>query len=447
MGTINFTYLFLAGWYLLFIVGGSYCLYRSMLNPLGMFGAIYVVVFVLLAIPVVDYRPISVRTFVLLLLIGTLLPASYFVVISAFRKSFRKVASAQRIKWDLSSFHVVLLISNVLSSLGILLQFYAFVRFFGSIGNYFNNLGEVYIMRLEGETLIPSWIAYVGNIGYAAVFMAGQILAVKGDLIKQRMVFWSILNIIMLSVITMGRAAILWGGLFFLIGYSTMLAFYHKRIKAAMRGKNRIAIILLSCGILILIIYLRQVRGSGDNFWSTVAPIKSYVNIPVGPHNLFGNVLVSTYVYFTGSVPTLGYVMDHPDNTNWFLRLVAPFARILGQDVVRYSEFLAIPFNFNARSAIGELYLAFGFWGTLFIFVFVGAISAFFYEKLKSGIIHFNQLILLSWLWGWLVWSVFFSLTRQGFFWVSAFWLVGCNIIASLIKMQPTRQPTACVFQ
>jgi len=153
---------------------------------------------------------------------------------------------------------------------------------------------------------------------------------------------------------------------------------------------------------------------------------------------------VSNYVYLTGPIPTLGYVMDHPDNVDWFLRLLAPFARVIGKDIVRYSEFLAIPFAFNARSAIGELYLAFGFWGTLFIFLFVGAISAFLYEKLKAGTIHFNQLVLLSWLLIWLAWSVFFSLTRQGFFWISAFWLLGCNFATSLAKVRTSINTLSC---
>jgi len=442
---INIEYVFLVIWYLLFAVGGSYYLYRSVISPLGLFGSVYVIVFMLLAIPLVDYRSIGPATFALLLLVGFVFSVSYIAVVRIFRKPLRKSAQAKQTRWDLSAFRTVLLISNVCSSVGILLQAYFFVRFFGSVSNYFNNLSNVYAMRVSGEALISSWIAYMGNVGYAAVFVAGQTLAVKGNLIKRPIIIWSILNVMALSILTMGRAAILWGGLFFVIGYLTMLVSCCGKAKRKMVVKNRLLIILLGGGIFAFINYLRQIRGKGDNFWSTIAPLRAYINLPyVGRDSFFWNALMSNYVYFTGSIPSLGYVMDHPDHANWVLRLLAPFARIIGKDIVRYSEFLSIPFEYNARSAIGELYLAFGFWGTLLVFLCVGAISAFLYEKLKAGTIHFNQLVLLSWLLIWLIWSIFFSLTRQGFFWISAFWLMGCNFVAQLLKSQFVRNTLPC---
>lgn len=421
---MNFIYLLLACIYLLCGLGGSLIIHRRFFSPLAVFSGIFGSIFLLLSIPLVDYRSLSTKT--ILILISTLLSlilGSFLGPLLTWSLKKSRSKANKSLLYYTTSIREWLLFSNLMSTFGIIIQFYFIIRLFGGVSSYINNVGNIYMMRVEGDIAMPQWASYLGTISYAASFVGGCYLAING---RYRILsIWPLLNTFMLSFLIMGRASMLWGTTYFFTGY-ILTSIQEKRFLLKITRSNLIKwgkVVLFVVLILLVTILLRQIRGGNDNFWPSVAKIAPYTNLNIGKDKLFLNSLLSNYIYVTGSVPTLGYLVDNNSYLNWRIRLFAPIFRLFGISNSRYSDFVAIPFSFNVYTAIAEWYLGFGWWGTLCVFFVIGFLSSVQYEKVLKGSCGFKGLAILGLLLLWLEWSWVFSFTRQGLFWIALVWL------------------------
>lgn len=180
--------------------------------------------------------------------------------------------------------------------------------------------------------------------------------------------------------------------------------------------------------LFLLMILVRQIRAGGDNFRGTATVLRSYSTLGyLYEDSLFWNASLANYVYLTGGIPALGYVMERNQDAplEWGMNTFGCFYRQMGVAVPRYKNFSEIPFQFNVYTAIADWYRDFGWPGIILIPLVLGLISGWLFEKARKKIISFPQLAILGFIMLMLEFSIFISISFQGFFWIALAWTIG----------------------
>lgn len=420
------TYLGLSAFYLILGIGNSFLLYRRFFSPIGIFGFVFGITFLLLAFPVIRYIPLNdLAVFVLFVtkvffVIGTI--AAILPLRSSGIKKLREGPSHKK----LSRLRNFLFLSNIIGTVGVVLQWYYILRFFGGLDALLNRIAQIYGYRVSGSLGITNWAGYMASVGYAAVFLGGCYLGFNGK--YKILSVWPLLIVLFHGLAMMGRASLVWGGLLFLNGFMLSRLIMAKRSTFMTLDKLLIALRLSVMGIILLglMLGIRQVRGGGDNFRATAVNIRPYSNISYADEfSFWENAFLSNYVYVTGPIPALGRIVEDATGfpQNWGTNTFGSIFRRFGFSVPRYLVGVNIPFSFNIYTAIADWYLDFGWLGIITIPFAVGFLSGFLFEKALSGRISIGSLATLGFLFLWLEFSTFFSLSVQGFFWISLIWL------------------------
>lgn len=427
---MSVAYLIICIVYLTLGIGGSLLLYHRVFSPLGILGGVFGIVSLLLIFPVVQYVSLNNTTMVVLIIVMLAFFLGTLAAIFPWRMSHKAAMCRRQKNLNVREIQVALLFSNLIATLGLALQWYFVIRFFGGATAFVAQIPLLYVSRLAQALKMPPWAGYMASVGFAGIYLAGHYIGAKGD--NRILPFWSWVIILAHSLVTMGRASIIWGGLLFLngimlsqilIGKSAVLS--HSMLRQGIR------LVVLGVVLFGLMLGVRQIRAGGDNFQATADNIRDYSLICRSDESDFlCNAFLSNYVYLTGSVPALGQILERGTGIpeNWGVNTFGSVFRRLGMTVPRYLEPVNIPFPFNVYTAVADWYLDFGWMGILIVPFIIGFASSFLFEKTLNRSISTSALAVLSFLFLWLEFSVFFSLSSQGFFWIALIWLYGWGI-------------------
>lgn len=419
-------YLILALLYLGLGVGSSLLLYRRVFSPVGAFGSVFGLVFLLLVLPVVRYTPLDLKATLafIAVLIATLLGTG----ISAFasRLHHRHHDGNKETIASITRLRRFLFVTNVVATVGVLLRVILVLRFFGGVSGLVQRITYLYVARVAGEIPIPPWAGYLSAVSYSASYLAGCYLALKGR--YKLLVYWSFFNIVTLSFALMGRATIIEGALLFYNGYALTRSILNRSQRLNWkRVKQLIGLVVIGFALLALMIMVRQVRGGGDNFRGTASRLRDYSNLAYADESsLFWNSLLSNYVYVTGGVPAFGYKAARSSGLplTWGGNTLGSLAGLVGFSGARYLDASPIPFRFNIYTAVWDWMSDFGWLGVVIVPFLASLLAGSLFEKAISGTIRESQKGTLALMMFWLEYSVFKSISVQGFFWITLAWLV-----------------------
>jgi oligosaccharide repeat unit polymerase len=423
---IDLTYLGLCALYLSLGVGNSLILYRRIFSPIGVFGLVFGTTFLLLAFPVIRYTPLSNTTALALVAVMLLFTAGTVSVAVPLRPEGCKSAPVSSKYVNMSRLRSLLIVTNAVGTLGVALQWYYVMHAFGGAAALFRQIALVYVYRTTGALEMAPLAGYLASIAHAASYLGGCYIGFRGK--SKLLPLWSLSIVVLTSLVMMGRASLLWGGLLFLNGIllSRIVAREGSDSGSPTNFKMVLRLTVLAVALFGLMLGIRQIRGGGDNFRSTASSFRDYSNLSYSNDgSFFWNALLSNYVYVTGSLPALTRALEQGTGLpqNWGTNTFGCIFRALGVSVPRYLEFTYIPFPFNVYTALADWYWDFGWAGVLVIPFVAGLISSFLFEKALTKRITMRSLATLAYLLLWLEFSTFISLSYQGFFWISLAWL------------------------
>jgi oligosaccharide repeat unit polymerase len=417
-------YLILGIIYLGLSLGISRWLYGRLVSPIGVFGLAFGFIFLALALPIMNYPPLSGEAILAFLLVIVSMILGTIVGSGLNRTLNRRVARLPISIYPATRVKLLLILSLFVGSIGILLQVYYMGRTVGSVSVLVQHPTLIYSMRVAYEWITPSWVGYISSVCYASFFLAGCCVVFFGWTTPWP--YWATVNILVLSVTTMGRAVIIWGGLLFVNGYFLTGLVTGKSLMAQWRSsRRRLAVVFAAVVFFAAIVGIRYVR-AGDQFTYTISRAQSSVKVSYDQRNgLFWNAFLATYVPLTGGVLAFDETLASGDSDlGWGEKTFNALARIVDPSIRRYGTYReSANIGVNVYTALGDWFYDFG-WPGLFLVPFaVGAIAGRLYQKAIHSSIGIGQLGLLAFLMLWLEWSVFFSMTYQGFFFIAIIWV------------------------
>ncbi len=402
----------------------SKALYSRILSPVSAYTVPFGLVFVLLCLPIIEYRPLSLQAVLALLLSMLALIFGAFVgAVFSGRQIERGVILYEPHKLTVKV-RLFLFLTYSLASLGLLLQLYYMARYFGGIARIIEQPTLIYHVRVTYGFDFPSWVGYLVSLSYCGIFLTGCYAVLVGW--RNLYSVWTVLIVAGIALSSMGRASILWAALLIFNGaYLTGLVLgTTRRFHISFR---RIVVFLALAGLVIAAtMYLRLIRAQ-DNFESTEARIYHVINPALLRYDstvLRG--LIQAYLSFSGPVPAFGEHIDYPEKRlglgvktfNALFRMVNPAIARYGP--IHESSYLP---GFNVFTALDDWFYDFGWAGIFLIPFLVGILSSWLFRKAIQRTISLWQLGLLAFLFLWLEWAIFFSMTYQGFFLIDLGWL------------------------
>lgn len=422
-------------------IGLSKAFYAQIFSPISAYALPFGFAFLLMTLPIINYRPLSPGTLLALFLPLLALICGAFLggIVSGRQKS--GIISDTGPRLLANKVRRILLLTYLFASAGLLLQFYYMARSFGGISAIVMQPTVIYHTRVLYGFDFPSWVGYLVSLSYCGMYLAGSYTALAGW--RNWYSIWTVLIVVGVALSSMGRASILWAGLLIFNGnYLTHLVL-GKAPKLRISVRKLITYLILISLIIGATIYIRLIRAQ-DNFESTQTRIGYAVN-PVFLQNdstlLRG--IIHTYLNFTGPIPVLGERIDYPDpqlgygvkTFNALFRMVIPTVGRYGP--IRESSVLP---GFNVFTAIGDWFYDFGWIGILFIPFVMGVLSSWLFYKAIRRSIGFWQMGLLAFSLLWLEWAIFFSMTYQGFFFIGLAWLLVVSHGVKYLRIPIRRQ-------
>lgn len=282
--------------------------------------------------------------------------------------------------------------------------------------NLFEKVVRIYADRMYDLETIET-IPYLGSFMFIALPLLGCYLKKYGFHI---VVIPSVILVCANSLISGGRAGIIFSLLLFLAGYFSM----EKGARVNPKGR-KIFLILCSMAFISMIIFISQERTLGVTL--TYAT-NNYINI-------FGDniALYKGLVYIAGPIGTLNEYLKTCDfyfGKNTFLTIYNIIAKFgLCDRINQYQEYFVTPVVCNVGTWVREIIEDFTLFGAIIFTPIFGCLSSFFYSAAMEKKFIANKI----------VWSVFALVIVLSFFdwkfrasnmWIAVFfgYLIGSYI-------------------
>jgi len=298
------------------------------------------------------------------------------------------------------------------------------IKTFGNIGNVliFGNL--VYSMRTAGIT--QGGIPYLGALALAATCLAGIYTALVKKIKITAII--PIVVIVISSIASMGRAAILIALILFVSGY-----IFTKQSTDVKKHRRLSFKQLISFTFILIIVLggLEIVRSHRGTFESLPGATQSL-------NKLRGSSFItpSVYLYLTVDYGVLNQYLKHDEEKVPFgTHTFAPLWRFLskfGFDtyVPEYQKSYFTPVGSNTATYLREVHADFGLLGVFLYPYLLGVLTSYFWYKLKA-VSFLSTIIILSHLYVIIGMSFIVGATRLGY-WVESF--LGALVVVLFIQ-------------
>jgi len=282
---------------------------------------------------------------------------------------------------------------------------------------------------------MPRWASYMSAVSLAGATFTGLYTA-YAHRTAGWVILWATANAIVLGFVTAGRLTIIWSTALFMNGVlvGALRSSGPARRLTKMGVARALGFTLIALFFLGVMVGVRQVRGGSDNFSGSTRELIPYSPVlRASPEDsLWLNAAVANYFYVTGSIPALDYRLAEKSMGDDHTLGRATFAfvfRLLGVDLPRYEEFSPIPMPINVYTSLGDWYKDFGWPGIVGIAYLLGIWASYLYQRALSRRGSTTGAAILAFLLLWIEFSVFFTATFHGSFWVALFWSIIVGVL------------------
>lgn len=224
----------------------------------------------------IDYNDISIYT--ILIVITYITSISVGIILGY--KSNKKYDENENVEKR------ILVVLVVINTLSILISWYITINHFGSVEYIYYNALTIRNNSIgQSAGVLPTYIGYINSILWVTFPLALSYLSKHNNFRNKILIAYIFVLVALGDLLNFGRIGMLYC-IFMIVGYMYM---NHKKMISM---KN----ILVASLLMILFSLPRLIRGSFDNFSSTVDTYAKYMNVDFDP--IF-NPLISMYIYIT----------------------------------------------------------------------------------------------------------------------------------------------------
>ena len=252
------------------------------------------------------------------------------------------------------------------TSISICISWYLNIKHFG----IYDIIYKSYTIRenvIGGNSVIPSYLGYINALSHALLCFVTVMAFKSKDKIYKILTFMTLLNILLIDLISFGRIGIVFGSMVIIC------SIIHYNFNVIFKPKVIVFLVLL----LVIINIPRIMRGGGDNFDSTVSKYEQSLSVNV-PKYL--NMPLSVYFYyFTSPVAFSSYIDNKKIENTYGYRFFTPiyniYYKISNQDRPNTIDYpIYVPYETNIYSILKDILTDFGPLGLFIIPAFFGYI-------------------------------------------------------------------------
>lgn len=347
---------------------------------------------------IIDYNDISLYTMLTIVIfigslsIGIIISKSSNILdISNYKKSFKRIL------------YIMILINTI----SIFYSWFITINYYGSIEYIFLHAMTIRNENIgQSKGILPVYISYINAITTATFSIALSNLGYDNRVKNKILVSYIFILAALGDLLSFGRIGMLYC-IFMIVGFVYVC---NKRI---LSKKN----ILIAAALLFTFSLPRLIRGSFDNFSSTVDTYARYMNMDLNP---ILNPFISIYIYYFSSPYALDYFISANTYFSYGERTFAPIVNAIyrlfdiDDHIGLIDEFAAVPFQYNIYTVIRDFYGDFGPFGVFIISLAVGiyigrifSVNGFYHNALKFFMI------------GWILYTPIYNPLIFGGFFIS----------------------------
>lgn len=381
------TYLYLFVIYA-FTILLSFYVFKKLINPLFVYGTIWLALLILYELKLLHYYELSTQTWVV---IGGAFLSFVIGILTIHvldQLEDNKVSYSGKRKFSPNiladggvTLRNAIIFFGVIGLLSALQHWKVLLDQYGSIPNILIHLSKIYSMRVAGE--IEGVIPYINVASYISIFLAGIYSAYKSrfTLIS----FLPFTAFILKGIANVGRQGILYGFLeyfisFFIFKYA--LSESEKFLTDKKKQRNFNSIVIIATFTILLIVsalFIKDFRGNDENYIGETRTIKT---LKTG-----GIITPSLYLYLSSHVGVLNkYLIDENEptrfgeNTFQFIYNILSKVNFVSKQT-SYQQGYYIPMWSNTGTYLRELYADFGVLGVYIIPYLMGLIVTYFWIR------------------------------------------------------------------
>lgn len=402
------------------VIGGRLLLGRWF-NHLSLYSFIWGLGLALFEMKLIDYRPLTAETWLIVGYAWIAFAAGAVTVILA-RKAVAAWPDASptpelppditREKKLLALFIIVL---SIIGLFAVLQHWSVLLNRFGGVSGVLTSGYKIYRMRNANQ--IPGLVPYLDAFSLTATFLAGVYSARTGRI--GLLTLFPLLSVVLEDIGLVGRAKMLNAGILFSSGYflTKLKAIPRKNWRPA--KKFRRFLVLSSVALLFLVAaeFVRASRGAFESFYGTSRELSRFERSAV--------ITPSLYMYLSSHVGVLNAYWEAGGENPPFpgSNTFAPLFRILSRfeiadDVPYYQKFYNTPLSTNTGTYLREIHADFGLGGIIVFPYLLGFFCTFLWCRIKqfsrlttvAVLAHFYVIVAFSYL---------YQVTRLGYFFVS----------------------------
>jgi oligosaccharide repeat unit polymerase len=270
--------------------------------------------------------------------------------------------------------HWILLFTG-LAAVAIVVEFRQTLHAYGSLLEMYANANDIYGRRMAGEFAGLSYFSY---FVFPASALAGAYTARKRRVTAVALA--PMLDLVLMSAISMGRMGPVFGGLLFAIAYAY----------SPQRGEFILSKRLIAGGAIVALLVI-----------GTFAAISSFRGLPeVLPKQSrsltraseYVTTLPVNYLYLSAPAPALSYYLLHPEEDRRLVAgfTLAPLNRLLAKlgfatNVPQYTPFYHVPVAMNQATYLAYIHSDFGPLGIFIVPLTFGAVVGAMGPNLRNS--------------------------------------------------------------
>lgn len=409
----------------------SKILFKKWFNHLTLYSLSWSLFIILYEIRLINYIPINFETWIVILITFFGFVSGAITVFSAkgtFEKFFKNFKNSEKFflsdEKNLLAIRNLIIICSLIGLASALQHWYILINKFGNIETVLIRANLIYRMRVAGE--LEGTLPYLHSFAYAGVFLSGIYSAYKSRF--SIISFLPLIAVILKDVASIGR-----GGIFvaFLLFITSFLLSHHKISENDIyNAKNYRRNIIISGTVVLIILlaslsFVKEIRGSIEVYKGETRSLSKLKDVPI--------ISPSIYLYLSSNVGVLSKYFELQAESpmigeNTFLpvyNLLAKFDLVEKPPV--YPRGYSVPVWSNAATYLRDIHADFGLVGLFAIPFLLSLCATFFWLRFfERG--DYLSLVVLSYLFVTINFSVFYLITRAAF-WVLSFLLLvifGC---------------------
>ena len=382
----------------------SKMLFHTLLSPLGLYALIWLPLFGLYLMRLIDYEPISMEMWYAVIIsflafcLGSVTPVLAWKSLGGLKHSNRDrelspktIFTTPKIRKKLK---VLLIALSLLSLLSVFGQWVTLIREFGGLVAIFEQAGKLRLFYVEGSRF--GIYDYIHIFAFVGAIAGGAYLALFG--FKNFISYIPMLSIVAFAVPITARLNIFWGIVLYLFAFITTRLAIGRTVKLNWCRKIMVGMLSVLVFLLFNMLYLARVEGEYPLFVQYSSPkILTFRDLCL---DMFGSLgyliagnLVSNYAYATNTFAKLNAVVSGaaaPNALHWGTMSFAAFFRIFRKIGLTEEEFsgqletILLPIPLKPGTYLAQAYYDYGWMGILILPYFLGIVTSWVFIRVTN---------------------------------------------------------------